>query len=92
MQPAGVEIVVADRGPGIPTGEEARVFDKFYRLPGARSTGVGLGLAICKGIVTAHGGQIFVRNREGGGAEFHVQLPVKGQPLPPELPEPLEDV
>ena len=59
-QPGGVEIVVADRGPGIPAGEEQRIFDKFYRVGGARGGGVGLGLAICKGIVMAHGGQIFV--------------------------------
>jgi two-component system, OmpR family, sensor histidine kinase KdpD len=88
----GVEIVVADRGPGIPAGEEQRVFDKFYRISGVRGGGVGLGLAICKGIVMAHGGRIFVMNRPGGGAEFHIFLPVEGQPLAPEAPDPVEEM
>ena len=77
----GIELVVADRGPGIPVTEEQRVFDKFHRLAGASGGGVGLGLAICRGIAMAHGGQISVNPREGGGAEFHVFLPVEGQPL-----------
>jgi two-component system sensor histidine kinase KdpD len=92
MQPGRVEIVVADRGPGIPAGEEQRVFEKFYRGSGASAGGVGLGLAICKGIVTAHGGQIFVRNRSGGGAEFHIQLPVDGQPRAPLAPDSVEEI
>jgi two-component system sensor histidine kinase KdpD len=79
-RPVGVEVVVADRGPGIPPGEEQRIFDKFYRAPGTQAGGVGLGLAICRGIVLAHGGQLFVLNRAGGGAEFRFQLPVDGQP------------
>ena len=91
-EPGGVEIVVADRGPGIPAGEEQRVFDKFYRIGGARGGGVGLGLAICKGIAMAHGGRIFVLNRLGGGAEFHIFLPVEGEPLAPEAPDPAEEM
>ena len=91
-RPASVEVVVGDHGPGIPSGEEQRIFDKFYRIRGAPAGGVGLGLAICKGIVMAHGGQIFVTNRPTGGAEFHIQLPVDGQPLPPEAPDPLEEI
>ena len=79
-RPGGVEVAVADHGPGIPPGEEQRIFDKFYRAPGAQGGGVGLGLAICRGIVMAHGGQLFVENREGGGAEFRFQLPVDGHP------------
>ncbi len=78
MRPGGVEVVVADRGPGIPLGEEQRIFEKFYRSPGAPGGGVGLGLAICRGIVMAHGGQLFADNRQGGGAEFRFQLPVVG--------------
>lgn len=77
--PRGVELVISDRGPGIPAGEEQRIFDKFYRI-GPEGGGVGLGLAICKGIVMAHGGEIFVSNRADGGAEFHVLLPIEGQP------------
>jgi two-component system sensor histidine kinase KdpD len=77
-RPGGVEVVVADRGPGIPPGEEQRIFEKFYRAPGTQGGGVGLGLAICRGIVMAHGGQLFVENRAGGGAEFRFQLPIDG--------------
>lgn len=91
-QPGGVEIVVADRGPGIPAGEEQRIFDKFYRVSGDRGGGVGLGLAICKGIAMAHGGQIFVLNRPGGGSEFHIYLPVDGEPPAPEAPDPTEEM
>jgi len=92
VRAGGVEIVVADRGPGIPAGEEQRVFDKFYRVSGAQGGGVGLGLAICKGIVMAHGGQLFVSNRAGGGAEFHIYLPVDGEPPSPEAPDPVEEI
>jgi two-component system sensor histidine kinase KdpD len=70
-----LDIDVADRGPGLPDGAEARVFDKFYRGPGARGTGVGLGLPICLGIVRAHGGSLTAQNRDGGGACFRIQLP-----------------
>ena len=79
----GVEVTVADRGPGIPPAEQQRIFDKFYRASGAPVGGAGLGLAICRGIIMAHGGRLFVQNREGGGAEFKFQLPIEGQP--PEL-------
>jgi two-component system sensor histidine kinase KdpD len=83
-----VRVDVADRGPGLPPGEEARIFEKFYRAPGATSTsGVGLGLTICRGIITAHGGRIWAENRPGGGAVFHFTLPLAGAPplqVPPE--------
>ncbi|HYL43347.1 MAG TPA: ATP-binding protein [Ktedonobacteraceae bacterium] len=75
-------ISVADRGPGIPVAEDReRIFDKFYRVLGtqnksARTTGSGLGLAVCKGLVEAHGGHIWVENRAGGGAIFSFTLPV----------------
>jgi two-component system sensor histidine kinase KdpD len=72
-------IRVADNGPGLPSGSEARVFDKFFRgstTPTADGRrGAGLGLAICKGIIQAHGGYISARNRQSGGAEFVVSLP-----------------
>ena len=78
-------IEVSDRGPGLPPGEEEAVFRKFHRVrrdhePG----GVGLGLAICRGIVLAHGGTIVAFNRVGGGATFRVELPA-GEP-PPTVP------
>jgi len=68
---------VADRGPGIPPDALERIFDKFYRVtaPGM-PPGIGLGLSISKGIVEAHGGRIWARNREEGGAAFTVSLPL----------------
>ncbi len=75
-------ISVADRGPGIPPSDLERVFDKFYRVLGhtaERTTGSGLGLAVCKGLVEAHGGHIWAENREGGGAIFCFTLPLGSQ-------------
>jgi two-component system, OmpR family, sensor histidine kinase KdpD len=74
-------IEVADRGPGLPPGQEESVFEKFYR--GRREgdpSGVGLGLSICRGIIEAHGGAISAANREGGGAVFRVMLRQDEQP------------
>lgn len=74
-----LEVSVADRGPGIPAGEEARVFEKFFRAEGTPpGGGVGLGLTICRGIVRAHGGEIHVEPRQGGGAVFRFTLPLNG--------------
>ncbi|MDB5217831.1 MAG: Osmosensitive channel histidine kinase KdpD [Myxococcaceae bacterium] len=81
-----VEIVVADRGPGLPDGEETRIFEKFYRAEKGKGGGAGLGLTICKGVVTAHGGRIWAVNREGGGAAFHFTLPA-GAPPQLDLPD-----
>ncbi len=74
-----LEIAVADRGPGLASEHIGRVFEKFYRAQSA-SGGAGLGLAICKAVVEAHGGSIQVRNRAGGGAEFMVSLPCRERP------------
>src|SRR4029079_1847787 len=73
-----VEIVVADNGPGLPPGAESKVFEKFFRGRSAvddGQRGIGLGLAICRSIIEAHGGQIRAANRSGGGAEFTISLP-----------------
>jgi signal transduction histidine kinase len=73
------EIVIADRGPGIPPGERQAVFEPFYRLETSRSRshgGTGLGLAVVQQIVDRHGGSVSIGDRAGGGAEFTVRLPV----------------
>jgi two-component system sensor histidine kinase KdpD len=80
-QAGAIVVEVADRGPGLRPGEEAHIFDKFVR--GARASGgggVGLGLAICRGIVESHGGTLTAENREGGGALFRITLPIVGDP------------
>ena len=75
-----VTIKIADRGPGLPPGDEDRVFDKFYRGHGVASRGAGLGLAICRGIVEAHGGYIWAENRPEGGVAFRFTIPLAGTP------------
>jgi len=83
-----IEIDVADSGPGIPDGSVARVFEKFFRGAGVGAQGVGLGLAVCRGIVVAHGGTISAENRPEGGALFRVVLPLVGEAPPvPEEPQ-----
>lgn len=83
-------ISVADSGPGIPRAELERIFEKFYRVkqevemgekgqrlrPTAASPGGGIGLAVCRGFVEAHGGQIWAENRDCGGAKFEFTLPL----------------
>jgi two-component system sensor histidine kinase KdpD len=75
-----LELEVADRGPGLAPGDETRVFEKFQRGARAGAGGVGLGLAICRGIATAHGGSIHAENRPGGGASFRLLLPLLDAP------------
>lgn len=77
---AELVIVVADCGPGVPAGEEQRIFDKFHRIDVPEKTGgTGLGLAIAKGIVEAHNGCITAANRSQGGLMVEVRLPVEVQ-------------
>jgi two-component system sensor histidine kinase KdpD len=73
-----VVVEVRDRGPGIAPGDEERIFEKFYRGTPAQGSGAGLGLAICKGVVEAHGGTIRAENRAGGGAAFCIAMPTAG--------------
>ncbi len=75
-----VEVVVSDRGPGVPRELSSAIFDKFVRGASRGVGGVGLGLAICRGIAEAHGGVVGVRERSGGGASFFVRLPLVGKP------------
>ena len=75
-----VILEVADRGPGFTPGDEKRVWEKFYRGETNRGVrGVGLGLAICRAIVMAHGGTIEAENRSGGGALIRIVLPTGGK-------------
>src|SRR5215216_488181 len=85
-----LELRVVDHGPGIPAPERERVFDQFYRLKGGgrRPEGTGMGLAICRGIVRAHGGDLRVETTPGGGASFVLTLPVSPRPAPAEEPVP----
>jgi two-component system sensor histidine kinase KdpD len=78
-------VEVSDRGPGIDETELDRVFDKLYRGTVGKNAGrgAGLGLAIARAVVEAHGGRIWARPRPGGGSVFAFSLP-----LDSELPEP----
>jgi signal transduction histidine kinase len=72
-------LTVADRGPGIPPGDEERIFERFHRADAARSgEGAGLGLAIAQTIVVTHDGRLSASNRADGGAIFRVDLPLLG--------------
>jgi two-component system sensor histidine kinase KdpD len=71
-------IKIADRGEGIPPEDLTRIFDKFYRVQRPENvSGTGLGLSISKGIVEAHGGQIYARTRDGGGTVIIIELPLE---------------
>jgi two-component system OmpR family sensor kinase len=72
-----IRLVVQDRGPGVPPELRERIFEPFFRLPGAseREGGVGLGLALVRTIAQRHGGTAHCEGREGGGARFVVELP-----------------
>lgn len=70
-----VRFSVEDFGEGIEESHQARLFERFYRVPGTGAPGVGLGLAIAREIVLAHGGEIGVRSRIGEGSEFWFTVP-----------------
>lgn len=79
-----VFLQVCDEGQGVPEELLARIFDKFYRLPGTQSGGTGLGLAVAKSIVEAHKGTIEAENRRKGGLQITILLPLEQQPTMPE--------
>jgi len=79
-----IEVSIADHGPGIPPYELNRIFDKFYRVSGTlrKNTsimGTGLGLAVCRGLIEAHGGHIWAENRPEGGVIFRFTLPMSAE-------------
>jgi signal transduction histidine kinase len=79
--PAELTITARDAGPGIPEAELERVFEPFYRLDASRNRatgGSGLGLTIARNIARAHGGEVVLRNRAGGGLEAVLTLPRRG--------------
>ena len=73
-------IEIADQGDGIPLGDEIRIFEKFYRGHPSRAGGVGLGLAICRAIIEAHGGRIWAENQVYGGVIFRFTIPHEENP------------
>ena len=81
-----LRLVIADRGPGLPPGQEEKIFEKFYQGRPGTARGAGLGLAICRTIIEAHQGRITASNRPEGGAEFSFTLPVPEEHLPWESP------
>lgn len=88
--PPGTEIVISaerrdqvlylyvdDQGPGVPEEARGKIFEKFYRVPGTPTGGMGLGLSIVKSIVEAHKGHVRVETSPGGGARFAIVLPIE---------------
>lgn len=74
------EVQVLDRGPGVPSGSEERIFEKFYRTHDSLSSGIqgsGLGLTLARQIARAHGGDVVYKPREGGGSCFFLRLPLR---------------
>lgn len=88
--PAQVVLAVRDRGPGIAAAWRARVFEVFQRGDDAAGTtesgrrGAGVGLAVCRAIARAHGGELTLRPRGHGGSSFECSMPVRDAPAPPE--------
>ena len=77
-------IRVCDQGPGVPEAYQERIFEPFYRQPGAseRDGGVGLGLSLVKSIALRHGGSVHCHNQAGGGACFEIRLPLNAPNTP----------
>ncbi len=78
-----VRFEVTDDGPGIPAEYQERIFEKFFRLPGAKGEGIGLGLYISREIVAAHGGEMGVESEPGRGARFWFTLRVPSRQAGP---------
>ena len=78
VDPQRVDVSVEDSGSGLPRGSEGRVFEPFFTT---KPQGLGLGLAICRSIATAHGGELWAENGSERGATFHLVLPTDCRPL-----------
>lgn len=81
-----LELCVQDRGQGIPEAERESIFQPYVRGDGAGRLGTGLGLALCRAIAQAHGAELLLRERAGGGSCFCLRLPIEAQPQAPEAP------
>jgi len=79
-KPQRISIELVDHGPGLPEGDEEKLFEKFYRGPNSGVPGAGLGLAICRAIMEAHGGTIRALRKPDAGAAFEIQLPIAAEP------------
>ena len=75
VQPTEIVVSVRDEGPGIAKNDLPRIFDRYWQATGPNRQGLGLGLAIAKGIVVAHGGRLWADSQPGNGATFYVALP-----------------
>jgi signal transduction histidine kinase len=73
---AFITVSIIDNGPGIAKKDQQKIFEKYAQLENGTGKGFGLGLAICKLIVEAHGGAIGVTNESGAGARFWLRLPL----------------
>jgi signal transduction histidine kinase len=83
--PGGVRVEVADDGPGVPAGDLPRIFNPFFTTK-APGEGRGLGLSVAYSIIAEHEGAIRVENRDGGGAVFVVDLPLRAPEIEPSIP------
>jgi signal transduction histidine kinase len=78
LRNGSVRLWVKDTGPGVPEAEQARIFERFVRLEGARAgEGAGLGLAITRAVAEAHGGRVALESSSGHGARFTVIVPTE---------------
>jgi two-component system sensor histidine kinase KdpD len=88
LEGGNLEVEVGDRGPGLPPGQEEKIFEKFYQVWPGRTRGAGLGLTICRSVIEAHGGSIRAANRPDGGAAFTFSIPLEEEsPLDEYLPD-----
>jgi two-component system sensor histidine kinase KdpD len=77
VQDSELLVTVADNGPGLPPGQEERIFEKFYQVAPGSARGAGLGLTICRSIIEAHDGRIWAANGPEGGAVFSFTIPLR---------------